>query len=79
MSDTQLHDSVTPAPSTATPGELLSRQRESLGVPLADAARALNLRPASRAAGYQPAANGSSSWQQQTRDQLIKTVTAVGE
>ena len=46
MSDTQLHDSVTPAPSTATPGELLSRQRESLGVPLADAARALNLRPA---------------------------------
>jgi len=46
MSDTQLHDSVTTAHSTATPGELLSRQRESLGVPLADAARALNLRPA---------------------------------
>lgn len=46
MSDTQLNDSVTTAHSTATPGELLSRQRESLGVPLSDAARALNLRPA---------------------------------
>lgn len=46
MSDTQLQDSVTTAHSTATPGELLSRQRESLGVPLSDAARALNLRPA---------------------------------
>ncbi|HBQ07508.1 MAG TPA: DUF4115 domain-containing protein, partial [Halomonas sp.] len=46
MSDTQLQDSVTTAHSTATPGELLSRQRESLGVPLTDAARALNLRPA---------------------------------
>ncbi|WP_404376820.1 RodZ domain-containing protein [Vreelandella aquamarina] len=46
MSDTQLHDSVTTASSTATPGELLSRQREALGVSLNDAARALNLRPA---------------------------------
>ncbi|GGC75790.1 RodZ domain-containing protein [Vreelandella lutescens] len=46
MSDTQLQDSVTTAHSTATPGELLSRQRESLGVPISDAARALNLRPA---------------------------------
>ena len=55
MSDTQLHDSVTPAPSTATPGELLSRQRESLGVPLADAARALNLRPANQNSQRWPA------------------------
>ncbi len=46
MSDTQSHDNVTTASSTTTPGELLSRQRESLGVPLGDAARALNLRPA---------------------------------
>ncbi|MFC7369170.1 MULTISPECIES: RodZ domain-containing protein [Vreelandella] len=45
MSDTQSHDNVTTS-STATPGELLSRQREALGVPLSDAARALNLRPA---------------------------------
>lgn len=44
MSDTQLHDSVTT--ETATAGELLLRQREALGVPLSDAARALNLRPA---------------------------------
>jgi cytoskeleton protein RodZ len=45
MSDTQSHDNVTTS-STATPGELLSRQREALGIPLSDAARALNLRPA---------------------------------
>ncbi|WFE70987.1 DUF4115 domain-containing protein [Halomonas sp. M1] len=44
MSDTQLHDSVTA--DTTSPGELLLRQREALGVPLIDAARALNLRPA---------------------------------
>ncbi|AVI61311.1 RodZ domain-containing protein [Halomonas sp. GFAJ-1] len=44
MSDTQLHDSVTA--DTSSPGELLLRQREALGVPLIDAARALNLRPA---------------------------------
>lgn len=44
MSDTQLHDSVTA--NTTSPGELLLRQREALGVPLIDAARALNLRPA---------------------------------
>ncbi|UDM06653.1 DUF4115 domain-containing protein [Halomonas sp. NyZ770] len=43
MSETQLHDSVT---STSTAGELLSRQREALGVPIVDAARALNLRTA---------------------------------
>ncbi len=46
MSDTQSHDNVTTSSPTATPGELLSRQREALGVPLTDAARALNLRPA---------------------------------
>lgn len=46
MSDTQLHDSVTTASPTATAGELLSHQREQLGVPLGEAARALNLRPA---------------------------------
>ncbi|AQU83467.1 MULTISPECIES: RodZ domain-containing protein [unclassified Halomonas] len=44
MSETQLLDSATS--NTATPGELLLRQREALGVPLVDAARALNLRPA---------------------------------
>lgn len=44
MSETQLLDSATS--NTATPGELLFRQREALGVPLVDAARALNLRPA---------------------------------
>ncbi|ATH77737.1 helix-turn-helix domain-containing protein [Vreelandella venusta] len=43
MSETQLHDSVT---STSTAGELLSRQREALGMPIVDAARALNLRTA---------------------------------
>lgn len=43
MSETPLHDSVTP---TSTAGELLSRQREALGVPISDAARALNLRSA---------------------------------
>ncbi|MDN6323364.1 MAG: RodZ domain-containing protein [Halomonas sp.] len=47
MSDTQSQENVIGSPNTtATPGELLSRQREQLGVPLADAARALNLRPA---------------------------------
>ncbi|RUR29746.1 helix-turn-helix domain-containing protein [Vreelandella andesensis] len=46
MSDTQSHDNVTTSSPTATPGELLSRQREALGIPLTDAARALNLRPA---------------------------------
>lgn len=46
MSDTQLHDSVTTASPTATAGELLAHQREQLGVPLGEAARALNLRPA---------------------------------
>ncbi|WP_249977408.1 RodZ domain-containing protein [Vreelandella olivaria] len=44
MSEIQSQDSITS--HTATPGELLSRQREALGVPLGDAARALNLRPA---------------------------------
>ena len=46
MSDTQSYDNVTTSSPSATPGELLSRQREALGVPLTDAARALNLRPA---------------------------------
>lgn len=47
MSETQSQENVIASPnSTATPGELLSRQREQLGVPLADVARALNLRPA---------------------------------
>ncbi|GEN28009.1 cytoskeleton protein RodZ [Halovibrio variabilis] len=51
MSDTQSQESVinstsTNDPKSASPGELLSRQREQLGIPLADAARALNLRPA---------------------------------
>lgn len=46
MSDTQSYDNVTTSSPIATPGELLSRQREALGVPLTDAARALNLRPA---------------------------------
>ncbi|MBR9923791.1 RodZ domain-containing protein [Vreelandella venusta] len=46
MSDTQSYDNVTTSSPTASPGELLSRQREALGVPLTDAARALNLRPA---------------------------------
>ncbi|MEA2120342.1 RodZ family helix-turn-helix domain-containing protein [Halovibrio sp. HP20-50] len=51
MSDTQSQESVinstsTSDPKSASPGELLSRQREQLGIPLADAARALNLRPA---------------------------------
>lgn len=49
MSDTQSQESVinnTSASSSASPGELLSRQREQLGIPLTDAAQALNLRPA---------------------------------
>ncbi|HSP32447.1 MAG TPA: RodZ domain-containing protein [Halomonas sp.] len=51
MSDTQSQENIINSTSTisstsASPGELLSRQREQLGVPLADAARALNLRPA---------------------------------
>lgn len=46
MSDTQLNDSVTTSSLAASPGELLSSQREELGIPLSDAARALNLRPA---------------------------------
>lgn len=46
MSDTQSQESVINSTNTVSPGELLSRQREQLGVPLADAARALNLRPA---------------------------------
>ncbi|MBZ5487140.1 helix-turn-helix domain-containing protein [Halomonas aquamarina] len=46
MSDTPLQDSATVSRTHASPGELLSRQREQLGVPLSDAARALNLRPA---------------------------------
>ncbi len=47
MSDTQSQESVIDSTSsTASPGELLSRQREQLGIPLADAAQALNLRPA---------------------------------
>lgn len=45
MSETQSHDSVTPTTS-ASPGELLSRQREDKGISLTEAARALNLRPA---------------------------------
>ncbi|UYF99227.1 MULTISPECIES: RodZ domain-containing protein [unclassified Halomonas] len=44
MSDMHLHENT--ATTTASPGELLSRQREQLGVALSDAARALNLRPA---------------------------------
>lgn len=52
MSDTQSQENVIDNPSThvtptsASPGELLARQREQLGIPLTDAARALNLRPA---------------------------------
>ncbi|PRY65080.1 cytoskeleton protein RodZ [Vreelandella songnenensis] len=46
MSETPLQDSATASRTHASPGELLSRQREQLGVPLSDAARALNLRPA---------------------------------
>lgn len=52
MSDTQSQENVIDSPNThgtptsASPGELLARQREKLGIPLADAARALNLRPA---------------------------------
>ncbi|MCA8865859.1 MULTISPECIES: RodZ domain-containing protein [unclassified Halomonas] len=52
MSDTQSQENVIDSPSThvtptsASPGELLARQREQLGIPLTDAARALNLRPA---------------------------------
>jgi cytoskeleton protein RodZ len=47
MSDTQSQESVIDSTGTsASPGELLYRQREQLGIPLADAARALNLRPA---------------------------------
>ncbi|CEP37622.1 MULTISPECIES: RodZ domain-containing protein [Halomonadaceae] len=52
MSDTQSQESVIDSTITndqntsASPGELLARQREQLGIPLADAARALNLRPA---------------------------------
>ncbi|TVP48160.1 MAG: DUF4115 domain-containing protein [Halomonas sp.] len=51
MSDTQSEENVINSTSTtentsASPGELLLRQREQMGVPLADAARALNLRPA---------------------------------
>ncbi|MFI0474596.1 RodZ domain-containing protein [Halomonas sp. HMF6819] len=44
MSDMHLHENT--ATTTASPGELLSHQREQLGVALSDAARALNLRPA---------------------------------
>ena len=44
MSDTQLDDNA--ITDTTSPGELLLRQREALGVSLVDAARALNLRPA---------------------------------
>lgn len=51
MSDTQSQENVINSTSdtvhaSTSPGELLLRQREQLGVPLADAARALNLRPA---------------------------------
>lgn len=46
MSDTPLQDSVTNSRTAASPGEILLRQREQLGVPLGEAARALNLRPA---------------------------------
>lgn len=50
MSDTTSQEnSVTTSTAdhaTASPGELLLRQREQLNIPLADAARALNLRPA---------------------------------
>ncbi|WP_447553961.1 RodZ domain-containing protein [Vreelandella sp. EE22] len=46
MSDTHLNENMTTDTSAASPGEMLNRQREQLGVPLADAARALNLRPA---------------------------------
>jgi cytoskeleton protein RodZ len=47
MSDTQSQENITENPTAgASPGELLARQREQLGIPLADAARALNLRPA---------------------------------
>ncbi|RUR46584.1 RodZ domain-containing protein [Vreelandella populi] len=46
MSDTQFQDSATSSRINASPGELLLRQREQLGVPLGEAARALNLRPA---------------------------------
>ncbi|MGP9677647.1 RodZ domain-containing protein [Halomonas sp. AOP27-A1-41] len=46
MSDTQLQDSVTSSRTTSSPGEMLLRQREELGVPIGEAARALNLRPA---------------------------------
>lgn len=49
MSDTQSQENVihsTNDTTSASPGELLMRQREQLGIPLADAARALNLRPA---------------------------------
>ncbi|MFG6668533.1 RodZ domain-containing protein [Halomonas sp. HNIBRBA4712] len=44
MSDMHLHENT--ATATASPGELLNHQREQLGVPLAEAAQALNLRPA---------------------------------
>lgn len=51
MSDTQSQENIITDTSdidhtSASAGELLLRQREQLGVPLADAARALNLRPA---------------------------------
>lgn len=47
MSDIQSQENIIDRPATsASPGELLARQREQLGIPLADAARALNLRPA---------------------------------
>jgi len=49
MSDTQSQENIIDSPNTtgsASPGELLARQREQLGIPLTDAARALNLRPA---------------------------------
>lgn len=47
MSDIQSQENVIDSPTTsASPGELLARQREQLGIPLVDAARALNLRPA---------------------------------
>ncbi|MCP1313102.1 RodZ domain-containing protein [Halomonas sp. 707D7] len=45
MSDIHLDETMTTA-TNASPGELLHQQRERLNVPLTDAARALNLRPA---------------------------------
>lgn len=45
MSETPSQASDTPSVNDS-PGELLARRREQLGIPLNDAARALNLRPA---------------------------------